>query len=424
MSDDSRLQGKIKRQITRFAGRLTDGWAKPLRRLVGQMLYGIQAAEDVKVSNIARSLNEAIPLIKTENRLCRNLAATDLTDRINRFLVWEGAGRVDADTVLALDLGDLRKEYAKAMEHLATVRDGSTGELAKGYWLCEVIAAHPYGERILPLYGELYSCEAEGFESENAEMLRAIERVSQATDKRGIWAIDRGGDRRKILIPMLDQQLRFVVRQDGDRHILLPGGRKCAVEEAARWCATDLERLVEVERDGRRTRLLLRLGSMEVRLPERTYTPLWLTVIRGFGLKPILLLTNVTPAKDREHATWIADVYLTRWKCEEAYRFVKQAYRLEDVRVRSYVALRNMYALVTAVLYFVSVVIGTKAKLSLIFKRVCEKAKRFYEIASFYQYAVADGIHRLLFGSPGGPAPPPPPSDPGQLLLAFAKPPT
>jgi len=44
MSDDSRLEGKIKRQITQFAGRLTDGWAKPLRRFVGEMLYGIQAA--------------------------------------------------------------------------------------------------------------------------------------------------------------------------------------------------------------------------------------------------------------------------------------------------------------------------------------------------------------------------------------------
>jgi hypothetical protein len=163
---------------------------------------------------------------------------------------------------------------------------------------------------------------------------------------------------------------------------------------------------------------------MAVRLPERSYTPLWLVVILGFGPKPILLLTNVGPAKDREHAMWIGDVYLTRWKCEEAYRFTKQAYRLEDVRVRSHVALRNMYALVTAVLYFVSVVIGAKAKLSLIFKRVCEKAKRFYEIATFYQYAVADGIHRLLSGSRGGPAPPPPPSDPGQLVLAFAKPPT
>ena len=182
------------------------------------------------------------------------------------------------------------------------------------------------------------------------------------------------------------------------------------MREAARWCATDTERVVEVERDGRRTRLVLRLGVMPVKLPERLYTPLWLVVIRGFGAEPILLLTNVGPAKDREHAAFVADVYLTRWKCEEAYRFVKQAYRLEDVRVRSYVALRNVYALVTAVLYFVSVVIGTKAKLNLIFKQVCEKAKRFYEIATFYQYAVADGIHRLLFGSGTGPLPPPPPA--------------
>jgi hypothetical protein len=423
MGDDSRLEGKIKSQITRFASRLTDGWAKPLRRFVGEMLYGLQAAQDVKVSNIARSLNEQVRLIKTENRLCRNLARVDLTERINRFLVWEGAGAVQEDTVLALDLGDLRKTYAKAMEHLATVRDGSTGELAKGYWLCEVIAAHPYGDRIVPLYGELYSCAAEGFESENAVLLRAIERVSQATGGRGLWAMDRGGDRREILIPLLDRRLRFVVRSQGVRHVVLPGGRKCPLREAARWCATDTERVVEVERDGRRTRLVLRLGMMEVKLPERTYTPLHLVVIRGFGPEPILLLTNLAPGSGRDYATFVADVYLTRWKCEEAYRFVKQAYRLEDVRVRSYVALRNVFALVLAVLYFVSVVIGAKAKLNLIFKQVCEKAKRFYEIATFYQYAVADGIHRLLFGSRGGPAPPPPPSDPGQLVLAFAKPP-
>ena len=97
------------------------------------MLYGLQAAQDVKVSNIARSLAEKVRLIKTENRLCRNLAREDLTDRINRYLTWEGAGAVQEDTVLALDLGDLRKEYAKTMEHLATVRDGSTGERG---WCC------------------------------------------------------------------------------------------------------------------------------------------------------------------------------------------------------------------------------------------------------------------------------------------------
>jgi hypothetical protein len=422
MSDDSRLRGKVKAQITRFASRLAEGWTKPLRRFVSEMLYGIQAAEDVKVSEIARSLAEPIRLLKTENRLCRNLAGADLTERINRFLAWEGAGRVQADTVLALDLGDLTKRYAKAMEHLATVRDGSTGALAEGYWLCEVVAAEVCGERIVPLYGELYSQRAEGFESENAQLWKAIDLVSQATAGRGLWAIDRGGDRREILIPLLDRRLRFVVRSQGNRHVLLPCGRTCPVREAARWCRTDTERVVEVEREGRRTRLTLRLGTMRVRLPERVYTPLELVVIRGFGAEPILLLTNVPPGSGPGYAAFVADVYLTRWKCEETYRFVKQAYRLEDVRVRSYVALRNMYALVTAVLYFVSVVIGAKAKLNLIFKRVCEKAKRFYEIAAFYQYAVADGIHRLLVGSANGPLPPPP-ADTDQLAFAFAKPP-
>jgi len=57
-------------------------------------------------------------------------------------------------------------------------------------------------------------------------------------------------------------------------------------------------------------------------------------------------------------------------------------------------------------------------------KRVCEKAKRFYEMTTFYQYAAADGIHRLLFASGGGPAPPPPSAESGQLLFAFAKPPS
>jgi len=423
MGEDSRLRGKVKGQMTRFASQLSAGWTKPLRRFAREMVYGIQASEDVKVSEIARSLGEPIRLLKTETRLCRNLAGTDLTDRINRFLSWEGAGRVGPETVLALDLGDLTKPYARAMQHLARVRDGSTGQLARGYWLCEVVAAEVYGDTIVPLYGELYSQEAEGFESENAQLWRAIDRVSEATGGRGLWAIDRGGDRRKLLIPMLDRRLRFVVRSQGRRHVVLPGGRRCTVREAARWCRTETEREVEVERDGRRTRLRLRLGSMRMYLPERTYTPLELVVIRGFGAEPILLLTNVPPETGRRYAAFIADVYLVRWKCEETYRFVKQAYHLEDVRVRGYVALRNMYALVTAVLYFVSVVIGGRSKVNLIFKRVCERAKRFYGVAAFFQYAVADGIHRLLNGTPLGSLPAPRPTDDAQLAFAFTKPP-
>ena len=105
MSKDSRLASKIKAQMTRFVGRLAEGDGRPERRFVGEMLYGLQAARDVKLSEIGRSLNEPIRLIKTENRLSRNLAARDRTERLNRRIAWEGAGLVGSDTVLAIDRG-------------------------------------------------------------------------------------------------------------------------------------------------------------------------------------------------------------------------------------------------------------------------------------------------------------------------------
>ena len=59
----SKIAGKIKSQITLFSHKLSGEFKKPLRKFLVQLLYGIQASKDVKLSNIARSLNEEIPLI-------------------------------------------------------------------------------------------------------------------------------------------------------------------------------------------------------------------------------------------------------------------------------------------------------------------------------------------------------------------------
>lgn len=72
----------------------------------------------------------------------------------------------------------------------------------------------------MPLDQELDSQEAPGFVSENDEILKAIGRVSKATQGRGVWVIDAGGDRQKILKVLLNQGLLFVVRQRGDRHLI------------------------------------------------------------------------------------------------------------------------------------------------------------------------------------------------------------
>src|ERR1019366_9150029 len=159
------------------------------------------SSQDVKLSNISRSLQEKITLIRTEKRLSRNLKSAELEKELTPQLVRMGSSRIQPNTVLALDLSDIRKEYAQKMENLATVRDGSTGELHKGYWLCDVTGAEVNGSEIVPLYQKLYSAEAKDFTSENAEVLAAVDLIRTHTQGRGIWTIDRGGDRKKLLEP-------------------------------------------------------------------------------------------------------------------------------------------------------------------------------------------------------------------------------
>jgi len=66
MAIESKTAGKIKTQITRFSNRLSSGQNKPKRRLLRQMVYGIQASKEIRLSNIGRSLGEEMPLNKTE----------------------------------------------------------------------------------------------------------------------------------------------------------------------------------------------------------------------------------------------------------------------------------------------------------------------------------------------------------------------
>jgi len=416
---NSKIAGKIKGQITRFSHKISGDFRKPTRKWLIQMLYGIQASKDVKLSNIARSLNEEIPLIKTETRLSRNLGRVDLTESINGKLVAEGGKRIGQETVIAVDLSDLDKPYAEKMQYLAWVRDGSTGETrSKGYWLVDVLGADVEGEDLIPLYGELYSQESDTFKSENRQILSAMDRVMEGIGHKGIWAMDRGGDRSRLFKGLLARELRFVVRLVGDRDLILEDGQKKDALKLAWGCHCPQQREVRIEKEGESKKKTISVGQRRVKLPF-SQQPLFLVVVKGWGEKPMMLLTNV--AVRSEGVMRILEIYLTRWKCEESYRFIKQAYNLEDVRVLSYTALRNMMALVQAVFHFVSVELGKKLKLNILLKKIFEKAKRFFEIPDFKQYAIADGIYKVLFASRTGIIPAlMRPRHNGQLSLPFA----
>lgn len=413
MIDDSRISEKVKSEIERFCQIITQDLTKPKKKFVSQMLFGIQASRDIKLSNIARSLSEDIKLIKTENRLSRNAQSQDLTTHMNEDIVKRAAKRILPDTVIALDLSDIHKPFAKKMDYLADVWNGSEGRVTKGYWLLEATAADVDSEALTPLYSELYSHEANKYESENQKILRAVELISKTTEKRGIFAIDRGADRKILVGEFGKMGIKFVIRISARRNLENRNKEQEKVVSIARRIRCRDRYTITIDKEGYKENIEITLGKRtNLRLNG---TDVSLVAIRGFGKEPMLLLTNVNKEPKE-----ILEIYLTRWKCEESFRFLKQEYHLEDIRVRSYNSLRNTIALVHAVFYFLSVYLGRSLKINILLKKILEKAKRFFQIPVFKHYAIADGIYRILFGAKWESPDKIPKEDTGQRLFKFA----
>ncbi|MBI4463722.1 MAG: transposase [Acidobacteria bacterium] len=415
---DSRMGSRLKAQLSKFTRELTAGLSKPIRQFVGEMLFGIQASQQVKLSQMARSLQEEIPLIKTEDRLLRNLAAACLEGHWAERLAELGSKPVESNTVLCLDRSEVRKEYAEKRECLDPVWDGSQGEVHAGYGLCGVTAAEVEGSQIRPLTQKLFSTRAKDFVSENAEIRAAVDQVRRFTKGRGIWAVDRGGDRKKLREPLLEKKDRFVIRSTGQRSVINRQQRRMTVPSLSSRCRLRYQaRLVGIE-DGKEKRYELRYGAEPFRLPGRE-EKLLLVVVAGFGTEPLLRLTNREGVRDSSSLWWIVRLYLTRWKMEETFRFVKQSYHLEDIRVLRYQRLKNLILLVTAAAYFATTFLGQKMKLKILCEKLLIISRRFFGIPPFRFYALADGIQRLLFRS----APPiddePPNTSQLELLLGW-----
>jgi hypothetical protein len=302
-------------------------------------------------------------------------------------------------TLLILDISDIAKPYAEKMEYLARVRDGSTGDIADGYWLCQVIAVENEDTAIVPLYSALYSQAAPDFVSENAEIKGAMAAVSEACEDRGVWVIDRGGDRGVLYADLLDAGRSFVIRQKGDRHLRW-GLRTIETAKLAADCPLSYATHIVREENGKEVRRRLDYGFRPVRLPEHPDKPLWLVVVRGLGEAPMMLLTDLPMRRNRKLLWSVVAAYLTRWRIEEAIRFTKQSYDLEDIRVLTYDRLRNLVVLVNAVAFFTAVVLGTRIKLDILATQLVTAAKRLFGIPNFRLYALADGIREVCARSP------------------------
>jgi hypothetical protein len=192
-------------------------------------------------------------------------------------------------------------------------------------------------------------------------VLKAVERIFEITDNRGILVADRGFDAGVIFEDWLDNKHRFVVRLVGKRHLLRfiePFGK--GGDE--RWIPVQAGLLAEqtptvhpfskvVKRHGKVIIRVSRVGWVTVRLPGREEI-LTMVVSRIAGEDtPLMLLTNL-PVQNADDAKRVLRYYLRRWECEEAIRFLKSQVHLERIRTFRWCAICRLVLLAVVVMVY------------------------------------------------------------------------
>lgn len=397
----SKLASKLRTKIAKFSGYVSKSLDKTAQRFVHEAIYGIMQSQSVMLTEMGRSLETDVPLKKIEERFCRQLKKEGICEAIHHQVLLDASPCIKDDTLLVLDLSDLYKKYAVHMEHLAKVRDGSDGgEIVNGYWTIQVLGARLSENEVLPLYHELYSQYAPDFISENTQIIKAIDTVAKYSD-RGIWVIDRGGDRDALYDYLLkrNNKKRFVIRLVGSRNLVY-GNKEVLSIRLAYMCKTSYSDIFIKEENGQEKVYRISYGYLPVKLPGKE-DQLYMLVVKGYGDKPMMLLTTEPLRRNRKILYRLLGCYLKRWSIEETIRFVKQTYDLENIRVLKYTRLRNIMALLLAVFYFIAVKLDTSQKLKIITGHVFRQAKRVFGVPDFKYYALGDGISSIFKRSPG-----------------------
>ena len=231
------LMKEMRRRLYAFARRLARPFSDSRRRaFLEDMIPGLVISGHTHLTKVARAISPGdADIHAVEKRLSKHLGSEhwDMSP-LSDGLLDRSAALVTDDTLIAADLTDLAKPYARKLEGLGRVHDGSDPDkrLVAGYAAFEAYVR--VGKwQLFPLALGPLKTDSGAPTSENAEILAHVARIHRATAGRGTWLLDRGFDRDELMLPWLHNRLAFVIRQRGDRHVLVADGRKLAVRAAA-----------------------------------------------------------------------------------------------------------------------------------------------------------------------------------------------
>ena len=398
MINYSRLGYEMKRDFTNFSLKISKGLKRPQEKFVHQMIYGILAGNKLHLSEIARALKESITLKKTIDRLSKNLHAFDGKDSVMHNYLGLVRQQVKDDyAVIIIDNSDIVKPASTKLEALSEIRDGSTGEITQGYLTIEAAVLSEKGKMPLPVYEKVFSAAEKGFISETHENLCCLQSLTENFSSRCVRTLDRGFDANEYYRYFLKHGERFVIRAKKNRNVIYDGQTCNTMDVALRYKGA--YRMDFKDKKGRTIRC--KMSCIPVRLCEFPSRELVLAVVYGFGEEPMLLLSSLKMQEKKKLCHIITKVYLLRWRIEEYFRFKKQQFELEDLRVMSLQSIRNLNLLAMLAVGYISLTTSVH-KDSIFLAEIKECSKRIYGMPQFVYYAIGYALERVLSMSRSG----------------------
>jgi len=144
-----------------------------------------------------------------------------------------------------------------------------------------------------------------------------------------------------------------------------------------------------------------KISYIPVKLCEFPDKNLVLVAVYGFGAQPMLLLTNSDMSEKKKLCMIVAKVYLMRWRIEEYFRFKKQQFELEDLRVHSLQSIRNLNLFATLAAGYIGIINSEKED-TIFMLELKECSRRIFDLPKFVFYALGYAIARVLMGTRAG----------------------
>lgn len=383
---------EMKRDIVNFSEKISKSCNKPQQKFIMDMIYGISKSKDILLSSIAGALDEKSKKVYTIERLSDNLAK-DISSKADENycdLVMDSLGETP---VFLVDDSDIIKPLGKKFEDLGIVRDGSSkdNKYEKGYHITEIVGLTKEQKQPISLYSKIHSSTQKEYISANKITFEGIDKIVKMLNERekaGIFVNDRGYDNNAIFNYYYEKHQYFVIRLKENRKV---------------YCNHKWHKITTI-RDSHKGKINIKIKfqneekecSVSVKKVQITANKKWVNLILVYGLgeTPMMLASNI-PIKSKEDVKRVTRYYLNRWRIEEYFKYKKQEYNFENLRVRSIKSINNLNMMLTYTIGLIGLLsekIGKRKFINTIIKESKSLRKNVY----LWYYQLGRGIYKIL----------------------------